>query len=67
MTFLAVIGLIALCIPALYLTFASIVWFFSASAFGDALTGPTVMGLIAVGLWTLVWYLSPLTIVVKTI
>ena len=67
MTLLAIIGFIAICIPALYLTFASIVWFFSASAFGQDLTGPLVMGAIAIGLWALAYYLSPFTITIGTL
>jgi hypothetical protein len=65
MTLLVFIGFIAICLGALYFTFASIVWFFGASLFGDGLTGPLVMAVIAGGLWTLAYNLSPFTISVN--
>ena len=65
MTLLAIIGFIAICLGALYFTFASIVWLYGASFFGDGLTGPLVMGAIAGGLWALAWNLSPFTISVN--
>jgi hypothetical protein len=67
MTLLVFIGFIAICLGALYFTFASIVWFFGASLFGDGLTGPLVMAAIAAGLWALAWHLSPFTITIGTV
>lgn len=65
MTLLAFIGFIAICLGALYFTFSSIVWLFTASVFGDGLTGPLVTAVIAGGLWALAWNLSPFTISVN--
>ena len=65
MTLLSILGLIVICIAALYFTVSSIVWLFSASVFSESLTGPCVMGAIAVGLWALAWNLSPFTISVN--
>jgi hypothetical protein len=65
MTLLVFIGFIAICLGALYFTFASIVWLFGASLFGDGLTGPLVMAVIAGGFWALAYNLSPFTISVN--
>ena len=65
MTLLSILGLIAICIAALYFTVGSIVWLFSATAWGGSLAGPCVMGTIAVAWWALAWKLSPFTISVN--
>ena len=65
MTLLSIIGFIVICLGALYFTFASSVWFFGASLFGDGLTGPLVTAAIAGGLWALAYNLSPFTISVN--
>lgn len=65
MTLLSIIGFITICLGALYFTFSSIVWLFTASVFSEGLTGPLVMAAIAVGLWALAWNLSPFTISVN--
>ena len=65
MALLSILGFIAICMIALYFTFSSIVWLFTASVFSEGLTGPLVMAAIAGGLWALAYNLSPYTISVN--
>jgi hypothetical protein len=65
MTLLVIIGLIAICSLALYLTFVSIILIYCHAAFDSGMTTPLVMAAIAGGLWALAYNLSPFTISVN--
>lgn len=66
MTFLTLLGFVALLILALYVSFAAFCIGFSETLFGKPtiLTGVTLT--VAILLWGAVWWLSPFKIVITT-
>lgn len=64
LSFLSIIGFIALCLFALYMTFAMGAVVLSEAVFGGPTVFSFVFAAIAIGLWALVWWLSPFTVTV---
>ena len=62
MTALAIIGFVVLCFAAAYMTAAAVITLVGESVFGGITIFTWVFCAIAVGLWSLAWWLSPFTV-----